>query len=249
MDYEFVIPNTKVVPIEEVKVNPENPRTISKQKFKELVASIKHAPWMLGYRPIVVNSDSVVLGGNMRLRACQDAGLKKVPIINGDELTSDQIREFIIKDNVAFGDWDWDILANQWEIEDLKDWGLKVPTVKDTELLSGLEYKEVYYEPERIPDLKLMECINFEKFEAKVAALDEYKLTKKQKEVLKWFAYRFLKIDFEWVANYYHFQATEEEKKAMERLRLVLTDSGLNGFVQDDLLRILNFTDQDMPND
>ena len=83
-----------------------------------------------------------------------------------------------------------------------------------------------------------------EKFEAKVKALDEYDLTKKQKEILKIFTYRFIKIDFESVANYYSFNASEEEKKAIERLRLVLTDNGVNGFIEDDLLRVYKMTEK-----
>lgn len=82
---------------------------------------------MLEIRPIVVNKDMVVLGGNMRLRACKEAGLKKVPVIFADDLTEDQQREFIIKDNVGFGEWDWAMLANEWDYKELDDWGLTLP--------------------------------------------------------------------------------------------------------------------------
>jgi ParB-like chromosome segregation protein Spo0J len=83
---------------------------------------------MLELRPIVVDSDMVVLGGNMRLKACQAAGLKEVPILIADQLTDEQKDEFIIKDNVGFGEWDWDLLANEWDIDSLNDWGLELPT-------------------------------------------------------------------------------------------------------------------------
>ena len=116
---------TKVA-ISEVKVNPNNPRLIKDDKFKKLVQSVKDFPEMLDIRPIVVNADMVVLGGNMRLKACKEAGLKEVPIIMADKLTEDQQREFLIKDNVSGGEWDWDILANEWEVEQLTDWGLDV---------------------------------------------------------------------------------------------------------------------------
>jgi ParB-like chromosome segregation protein Spo0J len=79
---------------------------------------------MLKLRPIVVNGDMVVLGGNMRLKACKEAGLKEVYILKTDDLTEEQQKEFIVKDNVGFGEWDWDILANQWDIKELEDWGL-----------------------------------------------------------------------------------------------------------------------------
>ena len=138
------------------------------------------------------------------------------------------------------------MLANEWDIQDLEDWGVNVPTVKNTELLSKLEYKSMYYEPEQIPNITLKDCINLKKYNEKIKSLDEYNLTKEQKEVLKFFAYRFIKIDFESVANYYEYNANEEEKKAIERLRLVLVDNGIGGFVEDDLLKILAFTDDDL---
>ena len=86
---------------------------------------------MLELRPIVVDGNMVVLGGNMRLKACIAAGLKEVPIIVADQLTEEQKAEFIIKDNVGFGEWDWDQIANEWEIEKLDAWGLDIPNFDD----------------------------------------------------------------------------------------------------------------------
>jgi hypothetical protein len=117
----------QIVPITQVVPNTSNPRIIKDDKFKKLVKSIKEFPEMLNLRPIVVDKDMVVLGGNMRLKACQAAGLKEVPIIIADQLTPEQQAEFIIKDNVGFGEWDWDILANEWDAELLQDWGLELP--------------------------------------------------------------------------------------------------------------------------
>jgi 16S rRNA G966 N2-methylase RsmD len=122
------------VKITEVKANPNNPRTIKDEKFKKLVQSIEGFPQMLSLRPIVVNDDMVVLGGNMRLKACKEAGLKEVPIIKASDLSDEQQKEFIIKDNVGFGDWDWDTLSNEWDVEQLQDWGLDVPDFSETEL-------------------------------------------------------------------------------------------------------------------
>lgn len=124
--------NTKEVNLSEIKSNPNNPRIIRDDKFYKLVESIKTFPRMLEIRPIVVNKDMIVLGGNMRLRACKEAGLKKVPVIFADDLTEDQQREFIIKDNVGFGEWDWAMLANEWDYKELDDWGLTLPNF-DTE--------------------------------------------------------------------------------------------------------------------
>jgi DNA modification methylase len=117
----------KRVPISQVIPNPTNPRIIKDDKFKKLVKSIEEFPQMLELRPIVVDSNMVVLGGNMRLKACLAAGLKEVPIIVADQLTDAQKGEFIIKDNVGFGEWDWDLLANEWDVEALMDWGLELP--------------------------------------------------------------------------------------------------------------------------
>jgi DNA modification methylase len=115
------------VKITQVKVNPNNPRLIKDDKFQKLVKSIKDFPEMLEIRPIVVNADMVVLGGNMRLKACKEAGLKEVSIIVADNLTEDQQREFLIKDNVSGGEWDWQLLANEWDVQQLDDWGLDLP--------------------------------------------------------------------------------------------------------------------------
>lgn len=112
------------VAINKVFPNPTNPRTIKEAKFKKLVTSIENFPEMLKLRPIVVNKEMGILGGNMRYRACKEAGLKEVYIIKADNLTDKQIEEFIVKDNVGFGEWDWDILANDWDIKELEDWGL-----------------------------------------------------------------------------------------------------------------------------
>jgi ParB-like chromosome segregation protein Spo0J len=122
----------KLVDIGLLKPNPSNPRHIKDGKFTQLVKSIRNFPEMLNLRPIVVDSDYVVLGGNMRLKACIEAGLTEVPIIMASELTKEQQSEFIIKDNVGFGEWDWEQLANEWEVELLSDWGLDLPIIMDS---------------------------------------------------------------------------------------------------------------------
>lgn len=119
--------NIHEVKISEIKKNPNNPRTIKDEKFAKLVQSIREFPEMLRLRPIVVNDDMVVLGGNMRLKACKEAGLKVIPIIKASDLTEDQQRQFIIKDNVGFGEWDWEMLANEWDTDKLTEWGLDLP--------------------------------------------------------------------------------------------------------------------------
>ena len=119
--------NIQKFKLSEIKLNPNNPRLIKDDKFTKLVKSIKEFPEMLDIRPIVVNSDMVILGGNMRYKACKEAGLKEIPIIIADNLTEEQQREFLIKDNTSGGEWDFEMLANEWDVEQLGDWGLDVP--------------------------------------------------------------------------------------------------------------------------
>jgi DNA modification methylase len=113
--------------INEIKPNPNNPRLIKDHKFKQLVKSIQDFPQMLELRPIVIDENNMVLGGNMRLKACIEAGLKDVPVKQAKDLTEEQKKEFIVKDNVGYGEWNWDDLANNWDAQELTDWGLDIP--------------------------------------------------------------------------------------------------------------------------
>jgi hypothetical protein len=121
----------QTIKISKLKGNPSNPRVLRDEKFIKLKNSIEAFPDMLQKRPIVAVTDKdgkyMVLGGNMRLKACADLGMKDVPVILADEWTEEQRREFIIKDNVGFGEWDWDQLANEWDAGQLSDWGLDAP--------------------------------------------------------------------------------------------------------------------------
>ena len=130
----FTLMKTELVKLSVVVPNKNNPRIIKDDKFKKLVKSIQDFPKMLEIRPIVVDENNIVLGGNMRLKACKEAGLKEIPIIKASELTEEQQRAFIIKDNVGFGEWDWDALANEWDAEQLEEWGLDVPNIDAGEL-------------------------------------------------------------------------------------------------------------------
>jgi ParB-like chromosome segregation protein Spo0J len=127
--------------IQEIKPNPNNPRIIKDHKFKQLVKSIQDFPQMLELRPIVIDENNMVLGGNMRLKACLEAGLTDVPVIHANNLTEEKKKEFIVKDNVGFGEWDWDVLANEWDTQLLQDWGLDVWKA-DSDLGLGDFFKE-----------------------------------------------------------------------------------------------------------
>lgn len=117
----------EILNIAAIKPNEENPRFITDSKFKKLVKSIKDFPEMLEARPLVIDEDNVVLGGNMRLKALKAAGVFEIPVKRVIGWTEQQKREFIIKDNVSYGEWDWEILANTWNEEQLTDWGMDIP--------------------------------------------------------------------------------------------------------------------------
>jgi len=136
---------TKLYKISDIKPNPNNPRIIKDDKFLKLVNSIKEFPEMLKIRPIVINEDNIVLGGNMRLKACKEAKLKEIPVIMASDLTEAQQREFIIKDNIGFGDWDFQDLAQNWDAEELETWGLDLPELE----INNLEAVEDDFE---VPD-------------------------------------------------------------------------------------------------
>jgi len=169
-------------------------------------------------------------------------GYKEIPdlwIEKVTDLSEEQKKEFIIKDNAHWGsEWDFDLLE-EWKV-DLEDWGIETEDTRETAKLSELKFESIYYTPVEIPNISLKDCINTDKFDAKIKIIEDSDLSDEQKEIMKLFAYRFIKIDFESVANYYYFNANDEEKKVMERLRLVLCDSGIDGFIEDDLLKIYN---------
>lgn len=133
--------------ITDIKLNPNNPRLIKDDKFKKLVQSIKDFPEMLDIRPIVVNKDMIILGGNMRFRACKEAGIKEIPVIVTD-LSEEKQREFLIKDNTSGGEWDWDMIANEWDADELEAWGLDLPVfdIKD----EGTAEEDNYEVPDTI---------------------------------------------------------------------------------------------------
>ncbi len=142
----------KEVSITLINLNPSNPRIVKAQRFKKMVKSVKEFPEMLEKRPIIVDESMTVLGGNMRLMACLEAGFQKVWIDVAEGWTEDQKREFIIKDNVSFGENDFDVLANEWDSADLTDWGLEVWQItpdfdvdEEVEKTIKLSYSEAKY--------------------------------------------------------------------------------------------------------
>jgi hypothetical protein len=132
-----------MIKISDLKKNPNNPRLIKDDKFQKLVKSIENFPKMMELRPIIVNDQNIVLGGNMRLAALKELGYKEIPnewVKQAKDLTQEQQNEFIVKDNVSFGAWDWEMIANEWDAEQVAEWGLDVPDFgADAEILEAEE--------------------------------------------------------------------------------------------------------------
>lgn len=169
--------------IEKVKINkvfsnPVNPRLIKENKFIKLKKSIKEFPEMLKLRPIVVNNEMGILGGNMRYKACVELGLKDVWIIKVKDLTDKQMEEFVIKDNVGFGEWDWDILANQFDNKELTDWGLDVWQTNDETNLDDFFNEEIKLEEKE--NTKIVLEYNKEDYETVVNILNKEKGSKEE---------------------------------------------------------------------
>lgn len=161
----------KKVSINDIKTNPDNPRIIKDYKFSKLVNSIREFPQMLKLRPIVVNNQNVILGGNMRYKASIEAGLKEVYIVQADELSDEQQKEFIIKDNVGFGEWDWDLLGNQFDFEQLEEWGLD--TIKHD--WEDLDYIDEDVEAPNLETNKIVITITDEYLDVKEKLTNELK--------------------------------------------------------------------------
>jgi len=145
--------------IKDIKPNPNNPRVLRDDKFQKLKQSITEFPKMLSLRPIVIDENNVVLGGNMRLRALQELGFTDIDdscVKYAKDLTEEEKKRFIIADNVAFGEWDWDTLANDWEVVDLEAWGLDIPQFDER---GEIDYSDKNQEVD-VEDLEGLMAIN-----------------------------------------------------------------------------------------
>ncbi len=227
----------EIVPLSSIKPNPKNPRVIKTDHFKKLVQSIKDFPEMREAREIVVNKDMVILGGNMRYRAMQEAKVKEAPVKVVD-WSEEKQREFIIKDNIESGEWDYDVLANEWDKTQLTEWGMPLEWLNAEELSGEYSQKlgEVIYEPK---ETKHQASDLFEKetkFDKDIEAIQNEDL----KQMLKARVSYFSTFNYSKIADYYAYQATPQEQRIMERLALVLLDKDKlieNGFskIQDSI--------------
>lgn len=217
---------------------------------------MKHSLQKFGAgRSVLLDKNNRLVAGNKTQENAMEEGIEDVLIVETDgktlvavkrtdvDLDTPEGREMALADNATAQtniDLEYTKMKDALSQETLKAWDIKAPVKTQTEMLSKMKYNSCYYEPKEKPELRLEDCVDLEKFNAKVEALKEYDLTDEERETLKWFAYRFIRIDFENVANFYAFNASEEMKKAIERLRLVLVDNGLGGYISDEMLKIVN---------
>mgnify|MGYP002126983335 CR=1 FL=1 len=221
----------KVVDISDIKENPNNPRFIRDEKFKSLVKSVKEFPEMLELRPIVVNRDWVILWGNMRYKACKEAGIKKVPIIVADNLSPEQEKEFLIKDNTSWGEWDYDILANEWGDLNLAEWGVDMPISFDAVGDEPQDEKEnpytkkieapIYTPSEEAPEMASV--VQLTKYEQLIKEINKSSVSDIEKEFLKLAATRHIVFNYKYTADMYAHSG-KEMQALMEKSALVIID-------------------------
>ena len=225
------------VKISKVKGNPNNPRVIKNDKFKKLVKSIKEFPEMLKLRPIVVDENMIVLGGNMRLKASKDAGLKEVWIEIAEGLTEEQKKEFIVKDNVGFGEWEWDMLANEWDSVQLAEWGLDVwenqddAIVEDDTFIRDIKAPTYEHKNEKPAPHTLY---NTDKVEELIDKIKPLRLNNMEQAFLIYAAYRHTVFDYSKIADFYA-HSNKEVQELMEDSALVIIDSTKaieNGYIR-----------------
>ena len=230
------------------------------EKGKELIG--KSLRLFGAGRSVLIDKNNRIIAGNKTHENAVELGMDDVIVVETDgsklvavkrtdiDLDTKKGREMALADNATVKvDLEWDAeelnaITEDFDI-DSEEWGVSEEEKKATELLSELKVNDVYYEPKEIPNINLIDCIDTEKFEKKMEFINKLQIPQEKKDVLKMFAYRFIKIDFESVANYYAFNADEDERMAIERLRLVLVDGGIGGFVADDLIRVSEQFDYD----
>jgi ParB-like chromosome segregation protein Spo0J len=207
----------------DIKQNPNNPRVIKDEKFDKLVKSIRDFPKMMELRPMVINSDNIVLGGNMRLKALKELGYKEVPnewVKRAEDLTEDEQRQFIIKDNVGFGEHDWEVLVTEWDADELSEWGLDIPNKKEVDEKDLFDIDLPFYEPSEIKP-EINELANIDKTIELINKIDLLKIEDNLKEILKIRASFFTDFNFQKIADFY-YKESDEVKEVFKDLGLVI---------------------------
>lgn len=225
-----------------IHVNDKNPRTISKKNFEKLKNSIKDFPKMLELRPIVIKTDGTILGGNMRFLAIKDLGLelKDEWFKVADKLTIEEEKRFIVEDNVSFGEWDSEMLANEWDRELLDQWGIDVGEWDELKEYSRIVTAPVYTPNGEKPLVK--DLYNRKKLDELINEIDKTNIPEEDKEFLKLSAHRHVVFSYQDIAEYYS-HSNKEVQELMEKSALVIIDFDKainNGFVElvSDLMEI-----------
>ena len=211
--------------LSEIKSNPNNPRVIKDHKFEKLKKSISEFPKMMELRPMVINEDNIVLGGNMRLKALKDLGYKEVPeewVKRASDLTEEETRRFIIADNVGFGEHDWEMLANEWDNEELQDWGLDIHNInlQDEEYTTKIESPR--YETKLVKPLET-NLYNLDRYNKLIEDIDKTDITQEEKNFLYLAAGRHIEFSYSKIADYYA-HSNEVVQSLMEDSALVIID-------------------------
>ena len=222
----------QILPITQIKPNPKNPRVIRDKKFEKLKKSIQDFPDMLNKRPLVCFTDKdgkvVVLGGNMRLKAAKELGLKELPVVLADDWTEEQKAEFLIKDNVGFGEWAWDELQADWDVEQLEAWGLDVPAFEEpeeenekTEAYTSKIDAPIYEAKNEKPEITAL--YESDKYANLIAEIESSNISNDIKIFLKVAASRHIVFNYENIADFYA-HSNKEVQELMEKSALVIID-------------------------
>lgn len=233
--------------LSKMKMNPSNPRVIKDDRFRKLVKSLREFPEMMEKRPMVCVTDSdgkiYPLGGNMRLKALRELGMKEVPeewVMMADEWSEEKRREFVLKDNISFGEWDWDMIANEWDAEQVEEWGLDIPEWdNEEEGADEIDVKDLFdidipfYTPsEDKPDVKDLADINTTK--NLISDINKLSVDDDLKEILRIRAGFFTDFNFDKIADFY-CKESEDVKEVFKKLGMVVLapkEAMKNGFVE-----------------
>ena len=209
--------------LSDIRINPDNPRIIKDDKFKKLCDSIKEFPKMLELRPIIVDDTGLILGGNMRYRAIKELGLelKDKWVKKASDLTEEEKKRFVIEDNVPFGEWDWENLANEWNEEELVDWGIDLPKSSDDDFYTREIVTPTYEPSDEKPDLS--DLIDKTKSKELLEEINKANISDEEKEFLKFASYRHNVFNYSKIADFYA-NSSKEVQELMEKSALVIID-------------------------
>lgn len=227
--------------VNELKLLDNNPRQITKDNFNKLKKSIKDNPNYFEARPLIISnrtSENIIIAGNQRYKASLELGLNEVPCVILSNLTEDKEKEIIIRDNVELGDWDYDLLVNEWDVEKLEDWGVKVLSKEENKsILDSIYTSKItspIYEPKAEIQPNISECVNIEKYNNFLELIDKIEIEENKKNFLKLLATRFIEFNFRNIAEFYCHE-NKEIQDIMEKMACVIIDYNKaieNGYVE-----------------